>query len=230
MRILAGLIVALLGVLPQSFAQTETNDILDQLSKVRLDKKQIWHVRDITLRRDALSITLNRGVVAFFEPVREKVTGAVFIGSGEALAIPPDATEKQQIYKFTGLPILNETFENAVFRFTDDTFQEIRREILQHAEEEVTPEDIAQFEPFDQTIAQRTRLLNLRFLADFVESPARPVFLAELNGEKTGWFDVLFDSRQVEEVAALKAHDAGGKTVVRPRSSRCEQDLEDRID
>jgi len=214
MRILAGLIAAFFGVLSQSFAQTETDEILDQLSKVRLDKKQIWHVRDITLRRDALSITLNRGVIAFLEPVREKVTGAVFIGSGEALAIPPDATEKQQVYKFTGLPILNETFQNAVFHFTDDTFQEIRTEILQHAEEEVTPEDIAQFETWDQTVAQRSKLLNLRFLADFVESPPPPIFLAELNGEKTGWFDILFDRRQVEEVAAFKTHDAGGKTVL----------------
>src|SRR5260370_23996602 len=126
MRVLVGLIVTLFGFVSQGFPQNEAGDVLGLLSKARLDKKQISHVRDMTIRRDVLSITLNRGLIAFLEPVRGKVTGAVFIGSGEIVAIPPDSIEKQQIYKFTGLPILNDTFENAILRFTDDTFDEIK--------------------------------------------------------------------------------------------------------
>src|SRR6267378_705579 len=160
MRILAGFIVALFGVVSQSSPPNEANDVLGQLSKVRLDKTQIFHVRDITIRRDALSITLNLGLIAFLEPVREKVTGAVFIGNGEIVAIPPNSIEKQQIYKFTGLPVLNETFQNAVFHFTDDTFEQIKSEILQHAEEEVSTEEMAQFDSWDKAIAERSKLLN----------------------------------------------------------------------
>ena len=55
---------------------------LSQLSKVRLDKTQIYSVRDITINRDVLSISLNRGAIAFTEAIEGKVTGAVFIGSG----------------------------------------------------------------------------------------------------------------------------------------------------
>jgi hypothetical protein len=214
MRILVCLIVTLFGFVSQSFPQNEADEVLGQLSKARLDKKQIFHVRDLTIRRDVLSITLNRGLIAFLEPVRGKVTGAVFIGSGEIVAIPPDSIEKQQIYKFTGLPILNETFQNAIFRFTDDTFDEIKNEILQHADEEVSPEDIAQFDSWDQTIAERSRLLDIRLLADLLESPPRPLFLAELNGDKTGWFESVFDARLVEEVAAFKIHEVANKPVV----------------
>src|SRR5438105_12803665 len=214
MRILAGLMVALFGVVSQSSPPNEANEILDQLSRVRLDRTQIFHVRDITIRRDALSITLNLGLIAFLQPVREKVTGAVFIGSGEIVAIPPNSIEKQQIYKFTGLPMLNETFQNAIFHFSDDTFEEIKTEILQHAEEEVSTEDIAQFESWNKTIAERSQLLDVRILADLVESPARPLFLAELNGDKTGWFQVVFDKRLVEEVAAFKIHEIANKSVV----------------
>ncbi|HYR44200.1 MAG TPA: hypothetical protein VER98_14320, partial [Terriglobia bacterium] len=157
---------------------------------------------------------LNLGLIAFLEPVRDKVTGAVFIGSGEIVVIPPNSIEKQQIYKFTGLPLLNETFQNAIFHFTDNTFEEIKTEILQHAEEEVSPEDITQFESWDKTTAGRSRRLDVRILADLVESPARPLFLGELNGEKTGWFQVVFDKRLVEEVAAFKIHEIANKSVV----------------
>src|SRR6185436_9922882 len=145
--VVIGLLIALFGAGFQNTAPGEADAVLEQLSKIRLDKKQIHSVRDITLRRDALSIALNRGVIAFLEPVMGRVTGAVFIGSGEIVAIPPDVIEKQQVYKFTGTPILNEAFQTAIFRFTDNTYEDIKREISQHAVEDVTAEDAAQFEP-----------------------------------------------------------------------------------
>jgi hypothetical protein len=214
MRIVAAVIAALLGFASQGFSQTDADDLLAQFSKVRLDKNQILHVRDISLRRDAVTIALNRGLIAFLEPVNGKITGAVFIGNGEVVALPPDSIEKQQIYKFTGLPILNQSFENAVFHFTDGTAEEIKAEVRQHADEEVTPDDVAEFDSWDKAIPARSKFLDLRILADFIETPPHPFFLAELNGEKAGWFDVLFDTRAVEEVAAFKSHDAGNRTVV----------------
>src|SRR4051812_10229763 len=122
MRVLLGLLIAISGALFQNPAPDEADGILAQLSKIRLDKKQIHNIRDLTLRRDVLSISLSRGLIAFTEPVAGKVTGAVFIGTGELVAIPPDTIERQQIYKFTGTPILDETFQTAVLRFTDDTY------------------------------------------------------------------------------------------------------------
>src|SRR5438128_5988606 len=146
MRVLLVLLIAMFGAVPQNPAAGEADEILTQLSKIRLDKKQIYNIRDITIRRDVLSIALNRGVIAFLEPVMGKITGAVFIGSGEIVAIPPDPIEKQQVYHFTGTPILNEAFQSAVFRFTDNTYEEIRKEISQHAQEDVSADDVAQFD------------------------------------------------------------------------------------
>src|SRR4030095_1032788 len=111
MRVVIGVLLAVFGAVFQSAAPDEADEILTQLSKIRLDKKQIYNIRDITIRRDVLTIALNRGAIAFLEPVKGKVTGAVFIGSGEIVAIPHDPIEKEQVYKFTGTPILNETFE-----------------------------------------------------------------------------------------------------------------------
>ncbi len=212
MRVVIGLLIAMFGAVFQS-STPGADEILTQLSKIRLDKKQLYNVRDITLRRDALTIALNRGVIAFLEPVQGKVTGAVFIGSGEIVTIPPDPIEKQQIYKFTGTPILNEMFQTAVFRFTDGTYEEIRKEISQHADEEVSPDEAAQFDPWDMSLARRGGVLNLRLLSDFLEPANKPFFLVELNSERRGWFNVVFDMRSTEEVSVFQLHDAGNIAI-----------------
>src|SRR5262245_48827348 len=204
MQSVFGLFIAILGALSQAAPPGEAEAIVTQLSKVRLDKSHIQYIRDVTIRRDVLTIAFNRGAIAFLEPINGKVTAAVFIGSGEIVAIPPNPIDKQQIYKFTGTPILNEAFETAIFRFTDNTFEELRREISQHAQEDVSADDVAQFDQWETAVAARAPVLNLRLLADFLEPAGKSLFLAELNGTKTGWFTVAFDLRATEEVSAFK--------------------------
>ena len=214
MGLLIALFIATLGAVSQNPLPGETDEMLRQLSKVRIDKKQIYNVRDIRIRRDVLSIALNRGLIAFLEPVAGRVTGAVFIGSAEIVAIPPDSIEKQQIYKFTGTPILNETFQTALFRFTDDTYEEIEREISQHASEDVSADDAAQFDSWDETFAARAKVLNFRLLADLLELAGRPLFLGELKGDKAGWFNVVFDPRAVEEISIFQVREIAGAPAV----------------
>src|SRR5262252_7721193 len=91
----------LLGVPAYQAVQPQMDPTLAQLAKVRLDKSQIYSVRDVTINRDVLSITLNRGAIAFTEAINGKVTGAVFIGSGDILGIPPDPIEKKQLFRYT---------------------------------------------------------------------------------------------------------------------------------
>ena len=197
----------LLAITSSAFAQSEPDDILSQLSGARVDKTQVYRIRDITIRRDALSISLNRGTIAFLEPVRGRVTGAVFIGSGEVVSIPPDSIEKQQMHRFTGSPILNEAFRTAFFRFRDSTYDEIMREYRSHAIEDLEPGDAGQFDVLENAIAQRSRWLNYRLLPDFLESGNAGFFFGELNGEKLGWLNVTYDPRLVEEVVVVKPRD-----------------------
>jgi Peptidase family M1 domain len=213
MRAVLGLFMAIFGGLFQTAPPGEAQEILTQLSKIRLDKSHIHYIRDITIRRDVLTVALNRGAIAFLEPINGKVTGAVFIGSGEIVAIPPDPIEKEQVYKFTGTPVLNETFETAILRFTDNTYEEIRKEIADHASEDVTANDAAQFEPWDMAVAARATALNLRLLTDLLEPDGKTFFLGELNGNRRGWFDVVYDLRAIEEVSVFQVHDIGGTGV-----------------
>jgi hypothetical protein len=214
MRVLVALFVAVFGAAVQNSTPPEADGILAQLSKISLDKKQIHSIRDVTLRRDVLSISLSRGMIAFAEPIGGKITGAVFIGSGEIVAIPPDPIEKQQVYKFTGTPLLDEKFQTAVFRFTDATYEEIQREISQHAEEDLSAADRAQFDTWDQGLVERGQLLNARILADFTEPDAKqPLFFAAMNSDRFGWFNAVLDLRAAEEVSIFQLHDLGGAAV-----------------
>jgi hypothetical protein len=215
MAIALGLLLTIFGAVPiQDPAVVDADDVLAQLSSIRLNKEQIFRVREVTIRRDVLSITLNRGAIAFLQPVLGKVSGVVFIGSGEIVAIPPNSIERQQVSRFTGTPILNETFQAGIFRFTDGTYDEIKKEISDRAVEDLSPDDLAQFDAWDPRIAERVNMVNLRLLPDFLEPVKRPFFLAELNGDKTGWFSVALDFRSAEEVSAYQIRDSGGVSFV----------------
>ena len=187
---------------------------LSQLSKVRLDKTQIYSVRDITINRDVLSISLNRGVIAFTEAIEGKVTGAVFIGSGDILAIPPDAIEKKQLFRYTKSALLSEHFEAAVFRFTDGTWEEILKELKGHAPETVDAADNEALLRWESEVQRRAVFLNGRILADLLGSKAHPFFLAQIEGAELGWFDAIYDERNAEEVLIQQSTTASATPFV----------------
>ena len=194
------LMIAAFAALASMKAPAEADAMLAQLSKIRLDKKQIYSVRDITLTRDVLSISLNRGAIIFTEAVDGKVTGAVFMGNGDVLAIPGDAVEKQQLFRYTKSALLNEHFETAVFRFTDGTFEEVLKQYRTHAEEPVDADVANSLLRWEAEIQRRAEYLNDRLLEDLLGNSGRPFFLAQIEATERGWFDAIYDERRNEEV------------------------------
>ena len=177
----------------------QSEPTLEQLSNIHLDKTQIYSVRDISLNRDVFSISLNRGTIAFTEGLGGHVTGAVFVGSGDILAITPDPVEKQQLFRYTKSALLNEHFESAVFRFTDGTYEEILKQYRSHAQEQPDPADVEEVLRWESELQRRAAYLNDRILADLIGT-RRPFFLAQIEGAHLGWFDAVYDERRVEEV------------------------------
>ena len=84
-----------------------------------------YQVTDFVLPKDAATFTLT-GTVDLLAPVQGRVTGAVFIGRGSMAYVPPVASERRMLTIFTKGEPFNETFERAVFRFTDDTAERIK--------------------------------------------------------------------------------------------------------
>jgi hypothetical protein len=85
-----------------------------------------FSVNNLTLKREAATFVLKSGTVCFIMPVNGKVTGAVFNGEATLALDPAIDSERKSLKLLTKEDTFNETFNQAVFRFTDATYEEIK--------------------------------------------------------------------------------------------------------
>ena len=97
-----------------------------QLRNLSLDGETVT-VTNLTLKRDAGTFHFNSGTLCFVGPVNGKVTGAVFNGDGSFVLDPPSGSERASLKLLTKEDRFNETFSQAVFRFTDATYDEVKK-------------------------------------------------------------------------------------------------------
>ncbi|MDD5542113.1 MAG: M1 family aminopeptidase [Acidobacteriia bacterium] len=172
--------------------------LFSELSRVSIDPQNTFQVQEINIDRDALHFTLHRGVLAFFTPVRGVVTGAVFLGAGEILVIPPNPIEKLQLNKFTDSPILTEAFPAAIFRFTDDTFAQVTRTLRESSASIHT--DVSLKETWDEGVRNLSLNLNYNILQNLLSKHPPAYFHASLDGLTQGWFEAVQDGRALEPI------------------------------
>jgi hypothetical protein len=174
------------------------HSIYSALNALRVNPGQIYEVKNLDLRRDAIHITFVEGELAFLEPLDGKVTGFVFSGRGHILAIPRDPVEKASMARFLGTPLLDEEFSRAYSRFDDETAAELHAALLNAgAVSGSNPDFLAEW---DSLIASLNPGHSLRILTDLVSTHPMPYFYAGLVGRHSGPFDVLIDSRRPEQV------------------------------
>jgi hypothetical protein len=97
-----------------------------QLRNLTLGSEAVT-VSNFTLKRDAGTFHLHSGMVCFVTPVQGKVTGAVFVGEGNFVLDPPLESERQSLKLLTKENEFSESFSQAVLRFTDSTYDEIKK-------------------------------------------------------------------------------------------------------
>ncbi len=84
-------------------------------------------VTNFELKRDAGTFHLHSGTVCFVTPVQGKVTGAVFTGNANFVLDPPLESERKSLKLLTKEDEFSEQFSQAVFRFTDSSYDEIKK-------------------------------------------------------------------------------------------------------
>ncbi len=114
-----------LGMLAETVPAANTDPAYQALRNLAIGTEAI-SVNQLVLKRDAGSFTLS-GTICFAAPVEGKITGAVFNGSGSFQLDPPLAIEKTSLSRLTRQPGLTENFEQLVLRFTDATYEELKR-------------------------------------------------------------------------------------------------------
>ncbi len=186
-----------------------------QLGSVGLDPDRVFKVRDASLDRASIHISLDDGSIAFTKDVLGRITGAFFEGDGELLLAPPNDVERKAMSLFTGMAILEERFSSAYFRFNDNTAADLQPGLR-------APDDaegfIARWDHTARTLADADAM---RLLASFsamlpiaaettpesspathAPDPDDHMFHARLQGSKLGVFDVFFDSTAAEQIEA----------------------------
>jgi len=173
-------------------------DLYQALNALRVDPHEIYYVRELHLRRDAVRISFSEGKLAFLAALNGRVTGAVFTGRGQVLAIPSDPAEKRSLARFLGAPLLDQGFSRAFLRFTDDTAGELHRQLLEAGAQTLDEPSFAQ--EWNPAVANLNPWHSLRVLADWLSAQAQPYFYAGLVGEVSKPFDVLVDNRREDQV------------------------------
>src|SRR3990172_1309535 len=106
-----------------------TSAVWNALAQPAMDPSHAATVKDLTLQRDRLKLTLAEGTLQFLQPVNGVVFGAAFRGKGRLEVTPPDPREAQQLRLFTKQDTLNLEFTEATITFTDHTFEEIAAKV-----------------------------------------------------------------------------------------------------
>jgi hypothetical protein len=88
---------------------------------------EVVGVSNFDLKRDVGTFHLRSGVVCFVTPVQGKVTGAVFTGDGVFVLDPPLESERKSLKLLTKENEFSENFNQAVLRFTDSTYDDIKK-------------------------------------------------------------------------------------------------------
>jgi hypothetical protein len=199
-----------------------------KLGQVGLDPSRVFKVRDASIERPAIDITLEDGTIGFTQDVMGRITGAFFEGEGEILLTPPNDVERKSLSLFTGAAILEERFSTAYFRFNDDTAAELKpglraadnaSEFVAHWSE--TAHNLAKadamrlfltFSPLLPTTggAQENNGGEGPSAHKVEGNPGDRMLHARIQGLQLGIFDVYYDSSSWEEVEAGQARTADG--------------------
>jgi hypothetical protein len=193
--------LSLFGLSPGAAAQAPPpgpRELYRALNSLRVVSNQVYYVRNLYIRRDAVRFTLGEGKLAFLAAYNGRLTGAVFTGRGHVLALPRDPIEKRSLAHVLGAPLLDQRFSSAYLRFTDSTGEDLLQQL--RAAGAQAAEEASFAEGWAETVANLNPWHSLRILTDWLSTDPRPYFYAGLIGEVSGAFDVLVDERRAEQV------------------------------
>ncbi len=156
---------------------------------------------NVVLKRDSATFTFLDGRITFAAPVAGRVLAMEFQGEGIFELNPPSLLDRRQLSRFSRSDGLKDTFREAVFYFTDDTYEELGKLV------NLKPASPGAQSPFAASQKQYQDHFNAwwdnagkgyptmrnmagRMLADLTEDTSKGFFFADFKGQKSG--DLLF--------------------------------------
>ena len=205
MRLRFGLLLLVLSLCGMAFADDLANAPSDQLLEVYKQLRTLQGsdqggvAENVVFKRDSGSFTFENGRLTFAAPVAGHVVAAAYQGSGSFALEPPDAVSMRQLARFAGGPKLEDTFNQAVFFFTDDTLEQLKGQIkigagadAAGATEAISGVEKQFQEDFNGWWSNEgkgnpeVRNLAARILADLSDPTSKGFFLAYFKGARSG--------------------------------------------
>jgi len=174
------------------------------LEEAPFDPQKVATVNGLTVKRDRIQIRLESGWIAFTRSVEGIVFGAAFRGQGRLTVDPRTPLEGQQLARFTEQTKVDMEFSEAVFSFTDRTFDEVASQVTWAAS---PVEPLANLYRDRQKDRENSSLELLPRLFKGVLSQDRErtaLFFAELKTNDEGWVRVSLDALEPEEVSVSR--------------------------
>ncbi|PYU10795.1 MAG: hypothetical protein DMG29_16885 [Acidobacteria bacterium] len=206
-------VLVLLGVAAKCAAQTapaadSSAVVWKAMWQPAFDASKSASVKDLTLERDRIRLTLADGTLQFTQPVNGLVFGATFRGRGRLQVSVPNRIEGEQLHLFTKQDGLDMEFTEATFCFTDNTFNEVAAKV-QWAASGPTADDL-----YTSRQQQREDLgaeLLPRLFKSVLSTDRKPtaLFAADLKTKDRGWTQVRFDALEPEEITVGRWADVG---------------------
>ena len=168
-----------------------------------LDPKDVYQIREVSILREDLHISISDGTMALMRAVDGHITGAVFEGVGEVLLVPPNRAERTSLALFTGSAVLEQRFQSAYFRFADDALaQELRAGFRSPAED--AQEFVTRWQEPARQLARADALPILLGLTSAREADARFLHV-RIGGTEVGIVDLFFDTNISEQINVAQA-------------------------
>ena len=180
------------------------------LRETGLDVEECYRVRDVSFSFEDLSLYLTDGHLIFARPLNGVRPAAVFSaevegGDAEVLLMAPNRGERMSLAAFTRSPNLNEHFRSAVMVFSGDAAATLAAQVRAAPGVRKSPE-------MGHVLAGRWDSVVRNFLTSFevrlVQDLLSPrlgeygFFYAALAGRRLGNFDVVYDPRSRQQIAA----------------------------
>ena len=161
---------------------------------------ETYTVNNLALKRDAGTITLRSGRVSFLPPVMGRVVRAVFVGDGQFTLTPAMALERDNLYRITEKETVDEAFEKAIFCFTDETFEEIKRQAQPGSEDSRARDVLNDFQKRVRFRPERPRSFVEYLLAYEGENIDAEILGDLYNAKRPGFFSAYLFGRKYNDL------------------------------
>ncbi|MFQ5816945.1 MAG: hypothetical protein ACE5H2_03180, partial [Terriglobia bacterium] len=159
---------------------------------------------NVQLQRDVATLVLAGGQLALAQPVEGRVFATAFKGRGRLRFAPRLLLEVQQLRFHSGQASLEAEFTEAVFMFTDNTLEELSRQV------NFRSGDATKFQKIywgrNEDLHRYGLSWEPRLLKSLLsEDPAlHAFFVAELKTQKHGWVSLIVDEADPEQVELVQ--------------------------